>query len=479
MSSGFRVQDVSVEGFKGFTTRQEIDLKGRHVFLLGQNGNGKSSIIEAIRWGLFGSTGKPNEVVNNRSYADACRVTLSLTRDEKRWNFRRTLIRGISGRSKASLTDEVGQERPIREIMPQLDSVDAGEGMYIIFSSQAAPLRRQPQDLTPFERTVFNHLGLTHPRSLLSEIDEFLIDQELTEQNLGQRLNDVREEINNQISSIENERGMITSSPPWEGNQPPSVIQSEKKVKDLIAEVSGNLSYESLSGVSLDGLIDHANDALKNRQAQSELENEIKQIVEIRGLLEDLRSVWDEITKKQDTVGNVQSQIDATLDGASPDELRNEITEMQEEAEAMLLRHRVVEDATKLVDRSDGESVQCPVCKSEHQRDNLVSTLEHVASQLTGDHASELTGLEAKLSGAEQLEGVAATHRGELAELEQRANSLITRIDTRESCHPERGKAATHRNVADAGFGYYYSARVVYVNFSLCFRMDSPLRLSL
>ena len=429
MSSGFRVQGVSVEGFKGFTECQEIDLKGRHVFLLGQNGNGKSSIIEAIRWGLFGSTGRPNEVVDNRSYAAACRVILSLTRDNKPWNLRRTLIRGISGGSDATLTDESGQGHLIREIMPQLDSVDAGEGTYIIFSSQAAPLRRQPQDLTPFERTVFNHLGLTHPRSLLSEIDEFLVDQVLTEQSLGERLNDVREEIDSQISSIENQRGIISSSPPWEGNQHPSRIQSEKKVKDLIAEVSGILSDESLAGVSLEGLIGHADDALTNRQAQSELEEELEQIARIRGLLEHLRSVRYEIATKQDTVENLQSQIDASFHGTSPDELRSKITEMQDEADAMALRHRVVEDATRLVGRGDGESVLCPVCESEHQRDDLESTLEHVASQLTGGHASELTRFEAILSSAEQLEGVVATQRKELAELEQTANSLITRID--------------------------------------------------
>ena len=429
MTSGFRVQRVSMEGFKGFTSRQEIDVEGRHVFLLGQNGNGKSSIIEAIRWGLSGSTGRQNEVVDNRSHAGACRVILSFTRDEKYWNLRRALIRGISGGSDATLTDEAGQEHLIREIMPQLDSVDAGEGTHIIFSSQAARLRRQPQDLTPFERTVFNHLGLTHPRSLLSEIDGFLVDQILTEQRLGERLNEVREAINSQISSIENQRGIITSSQPWEGNQPPSLIQSEKKAKDLIAEVSGNLSDESLSGVSLDGLIEHASGALNARKAHSELQGEVQQLAETRGLLEELRSVRREVAAKKDAVEEVQAQVDDKLNGTSLEELRVRIAEMQEEAEAIALRHRVVEDATNLVGRGDGESVICPVCESEHQRDDLESTLEQVASQLNGDHASELTGLEALLASSEQLQTVAASRRKELAELEQAEDVLRKRID--------------------------------------------------
>ena len=66
MAEGFRVGRITIEGFKGFTTKKEVDLQNRHVFLLGSNGNGKSSVIEAIRWGLFGSTNRPNDIVANR-----------------------------------------------------------------------------------------------------------------------------------------------------------------------------------------------------------------------------------------------------------------------------------------------------------------------------------------------------------------------------------------------------------------------------
>lgn len=189
------------------------------------------------------------------------------------------------------------------------------------------------------------------------------------------------------------------------------------------------MSDDSLSGVSLDGLISHAEDVLKNRRVQGDLEDEVKQVADARGLLEELRAVRKDITTKQDAVEDLQSQIDGVLDGASTDELRSRITEMKDEAEAVALRHRVVEDATKLVGRGDAESVLCPVCESEYQRDDLESTLEHLASQLTGDHASELNGLEDQLSEAERLGGVAVTYRKELAELEQRANRLRMRID--------------------------------------------------
>ena len=272
-------------------------------------------------------------------------------------------------------------------------------------------------------------MGLTHPRSLLSEIDKILEHQKSIEQILGEELTDVRDRLNNQVSSIEKDRGIITSSPPWEGNLFPSLIQSENKVKDFIAEVSSNLSDESLSGVSLDGLISHAEDALKNRQDKRELEDEAKQVFETRSLLEEICSVLSEIATKREAVADVQSQIDGILDGTSPDDIRNRITEIQEEADAIALRYRVVEDAARLIGLGNSEFVQCPVCKSEHKRIDIKSTLEKIASQSTDDHASELTILEQKLFNIEQLEGDAAIRRQELAELEQRVNPLRASIE--------------------------------------------------
>ena len=213
MAGGFSVQGVEIEGFKGFTSPKTIDFKSRHVFLLGQNGNGKSSIVEAIRWGLFGSAYRPNEVIKNQHYPGDCHVIVKLMRDGELWTLHRTLNLGTSSTSEASLIDQHGNRRPMREIMPQLDSVDAGEGTHIIFAPQSAPLRRQPDDLDSFERTVFNYLGLTHPRALLSNIEEFLRGQTEAEHELGEKLTEARKSIDLQISEVQTRRGPFSECP--------------------------------------------------------------------------------------------------------------------------------------------------------------------------------------------------------------------------------------------------------------------------
>ncbi len=431
MKKGFRVQTLTIEGFKGFTTRKKIDLKGCHTFLLGQNGNGKSSIIEAIRWGLFGSTGRPNEIIANRDYSGRCRVNLTLMREGKKFNLRRTLIRGASGGSDAILTDEHGDELSIRDIMPQLDSVDAGEGMHIIFSPQATPLRRQPEDLTPFERIVFNHLGLTHPRALLSQLDRFLDGQELVEKDLGEKLTATRQGVDNQINELNIQRRYILRSPPWDDDRTPSVAESENKARDLIIKITSKQPDPSLSGASLNALIDNAEDAIKARRDQDQggLQKEKEILVERRNSLEELREIQEEMEAQKSQVQNLQSQLDALLEGKSLDELRDNINETREVADTAGLRRQIAENAIVLLQRDEKESVSCPICGEEHHRQDLESALQDTASQRSDDANSRLNQLNSRLKKAEELECDVQELKNELAKTKQRAKAIRMDLD--------------------------------------------------
>ena len=435
VANGFRIQNVAIEGFKGFTTRQEIALNGCHAFLLGQNGNGKSSIVEAIRWGLFGSTRRPNEIVANRDYSDRCRVDITLMREGTIWHLRRTLIRGSSGGSDAELTDDHGEEHPIRNIMPQLDSTDAGEGMHIIFASQSTPLRRQPEDLTPFERTVFSHLGLAHPRALLDRLDDFLKTRELEEKELGDKLTEARQNIDRNISQLDSQRSALVGSPPWGSGPVPSIAESENKARSIIEEITGNPPDESLSGLSLDALIDKAEDALENRQSQDldELEEKAEEIVKRREHLEAFRDIQAKIETQQSTVRDKQSELDDTLGGMTLDELQNSVNETRAAADAEDLMRRIVKDASELLHRDEEDSVSCPVCKVPHSRQDLEVVLQQTNNKLSDATTSTLEQLESQLERAEKLEREVQSLESDLDGLEQEANTIRTSIDPDEA----------------------------------------------
>ena len=262
MTDGLRIERIAVEGFKGFTDAQEIDLRTRHVFLIGPNGNGKSSIIEAIRWGLIGSTNRPNDTVKNEGYAGDCRVEIDLARDGKKWSLRRILIPG-GGDSDPTLFDEDGNEHRLRDVLPQIDSLDAGEGTHIIFSPQSAPLRRQPEDLTAFERTVLDHLGLKHPRAMLSHLEAFLKDQEQAENTLDGLVGEARRRIDRRIAHLEDRRGRILASPPWGTGHLPARQDTKRKAQNLIRTIE--TAEKDVSGFSLGALVEEAELALDKR----------------------------------------------------------------------------------------------------------------------------------------------------------------------------------------------------------------------
>lgn len=405
MAKGFSVRSVEIEGFKGFTARKRIDFDGRHVFLLGQNGNGKSSIIEAVRWGLFGSARRPNEIVANQGYGGRCRVAITLVSEGAEWHLRRTLNRGTSGGSDAVLTDSQDIEHSMQEIMPQLDSVDAGEGMHIIFAPQSIPLRRQPEDLTAFERTVFNHLGLTHPRALLSHLGNLIAGQEIIETEMAEKLTNIRNEIDSEIDELERKRGSIISSPPWNGGRPPTISESERKARNLIAEITGAHPDESLDGLSLGALLNNAENALNDRHGQDRrgLEEERIKIENRKEQLEKLFDCLQNIEQLEIEAEKSNGGLLAILNGESMSDLRESVDELQRKAGALALRREMAGKAVQLLDLEQEELICCPVCAEVNPRHTLEGILHNAIEQLPENIYPDLEQAETRLERSEAL----------------------------------------------------------------------------
>ena len=81
----FRIDSVSIEGFKAFTIPQKFDFEGRSIFLFGPNGFGKTSIVEAIRWCLFGLASRQGEIVKNQFYTGNCIGQIALRAPDGIW----------------------------------------------------------------------------------------------------------------------------------------------------------------------------------------------------------------------------------------------------------------------------------------------------------------------------------------------------------------------------------------------------------
>jgi DNA repair exonuclease SbcCD ATPase subunit len=75
-----RLVAIDVEGFRAFARRQQIDLDASSIVLFGTNGQGKTSLFDAILWALSGSVPRlgedPSRIVSMYSESGQARVSL-------------------------------------------------------------------------------------------------------------------------------------------------------------------------------------------------------------------------------------------------------------------------------------------------------------------------------------------------------------------------------------------------------------------
>ena len=306
--------------------------------------------------------------------------------------------------------------------MPQLDSVDSGEGMHIIFSAQSAPLRRQSRNLSPFERTVLHYLGLTHPRGLQTVLETFLdTSQQPVEGRLEASLDMARARVDNQIIDLERHRGRILDAQPWDGDRSPTVTESQGKARTLISDIMGSDPDSSLGGATLDALIAYAEDALQhqNSQGKSALQKELEEVGYSLEWTIQLAEVQQDIEGLHLENEEWQKKLDAILDGKSADEIRNNRNRERLEADTRALHDQIVKNSIELLNRDQTGSVPCPVCGTEHARDNLESMLEQSesTSQLSGGEVALLNELDDQVKQIEE-------HEREIQKIQGRVTSL-------------------------------------------------------
>lgn len=100
-----KVKGLMVAGFRGFPRSQSFDLDADAVIVAGVNGSGKTSMFDALLWGLTGSIqrihGDPSEVVSKYSSSGEARVELLLDTGGRDME----LVRRFDGRGHLTVND--------------------------------------------------------------------------------------------------------------------------------------------------------------------------------------------------------------------------------------------------------------------------------------------------------------------------------------------------------------------------------------
>jgi DNA repair exonuclease SbcCD ATPase subunit len=94
-----RLAAIELEGFRGFSDARRLDLDADAVIIRGDNGAGKTSLVDGILWVFAGELvhlvdrvrgmRKVEDAVTNRHWAGDATVTLEIVADGHRWSFTR------------------------------------------------------------------------------------------------------------------------------------------------------------------------------------------------------------------------------------------------------------------------------------------------------------------------------------------------------------------------------------------------------
>ncbi len=112
---------LKIEGFLSYRKPVELDFTGFDLACIsGQNGAGKSSVLDAITWALFGQARKRDEsVINNNPQVEAAEVTLDFDYEGNRYRVMRTNPRGKTSSVeffiRANIPGEEGRWKPLTE----------------------------------------------------------------------------------------------------------------------------------------------------------------------------------------------------------------------------------------------------------------------------------------------------------------------------------------------------------------------------
>lgn len=440
-NSTFRIGDVSIEGFKAFTKQQTFHFGGRHVFLCGPNGLGKTSIVEAIRWCLFGLASRAGDIVKNQFYPGPCIVRMTLIAPDGRWTMQRRL-RPSGGDSDQTVRDPSGSERNLEDVFPQLSRIGPKEGTHVIYAAQQPSSRRPEADISDFSYVVYRYLGLEEVPRLSNVLLELSKDWEMQENEICQEVESLGERFSQRISGVDESLSRIMSNPPWGTGLTPSNSDTRDKVDRLAkdAEKLGAQCFnEEIKSLAPRDKLNEVETAIRSylsgeaeglRQRFAEQSNQMQSA---DAQLESARAEIDQIQEKSDHLETLKDNLKSALNGFPIEDLEKQLQAAASEFESTQLKLKIVRSSLRYLETiEDGTAHdKCPACEGDILLDELKSQLK--GSETSGDDKTtevleQRDELKERISTSKRLcerikakETEVAQHKSDLSELFEEA----------------------------------------------------------
>jgi DNA repair exonuclease SbcCD ATPase subunit len=364
--ANYRIAGLTIEGFRGFTTPQSIVFNGRNVFIFGENGHGKSSIIEAIQWCLFG--GSDIQVRNNVYEKQECRVSLRLEGRKGKLTFERDLRPGRT-QSDRRLKDGRGNEVQLRDVFPQLAKLRSQyESTQVIFAAQQPASRRVTADITEFGRVLCFYLKLEDVPDLVRQMSHLIQERRSEAKDFAKQIEEIEHRYRQKHMAVQVQIDALLTNATWGDGPSPTATETSQRIVEFVQEI-GSLVNQTCSASLRPGDMLQKGEEWVSLLAQediAEVQHNLgglsQKIQKVEALLPEVRQASTLVTHATRKHRELLQQVNTVLAGSRREAIVEEI-ERREKAQTLgEARAEIAERVAKLCKEHALQT--CPACGS-------------------------------------------------------------------------------------------------------------------
>ncbi len=440
------IKSVKIKGFRGIKEEKifEFQPESPLIILYGDNGKGKSSVLNSIEWCLFGSEciGKATGIreridweIKNRN-SDECIVEICFTDGNEEYIIKRKLV---SPKKK----DELEIRLPTGEIKKDENAVynllrmGFRDFLIMVYQHQEnirAVLTQEPKDRNEALDRLF---GLSDYRNIIEGIKKITGDE--LEKELESIKNQIKAKIDVWNQQIEDKKEELRK----EGISEDKI--SKNGASEIAKEIIENLtSFSEKIGLPLSpnisGLVEIKTEnirEIKNEigrlrsempdiKKQEELYTQQNKFARLKNDYDSTKKDFEEIRKKlhqfEEEKGNKEVLEKKKL------EIESSIKEIEKEKEKISLKGKTIEDAIKYLMQEGIDKSICPVCGAEK-----MDLLTHLQEEWEKNYRQKMQEFNDKIDNAkrdlDEIQRLISQHNDLLNENEKRKKVLDSIYD--------------------------------------------------
>jgi DNA repair protein SbcC/Rad50 len=350
---------LRISGFLSYHDTVELDFtKFDLACISGHNGAGKSSLLDAITWSLFGEArGKSSDVLNLRQDVKAAEVALTFQHEENTYRVQRTLPRNKNTLLEFQVRTENGwkplTEKTTRETQARIEQtlrLDFETFVNASFFLQGRADQFTQQNATRRKEVLSNILGLEmweeyknrtaeKRKSLEREVDEIEgrireIDAELAEEDLRKaRLAELESSLSQLMAARTVHESILENI-----KRNATLIDEQRKMTSMLSE-----GLERARSAHA-GLEDRLADKQADRDSYADLVNRAKEI-------ESAYKAWQKSRKELEEWDGIASQFREYEKDRAPllEQVAVEKAKLEEEQRSLFVEEEMIHDQKSVI----------------------------------------------------------------------------------------------------------------------------------